>query len=112
LALAVIYRYAQADEWRWLTWGSALAAVGWIVVSILFSFYTSHFADYNKSYGSLGAIVAFMFWLWLATTVILLGAEIDAEMEHQTVRDTTNGEPKPLGARGANKADTVGAAQS
>jgi membrane protein len=114
LALAVIYRYGPSrDEpkWRWITWGSAFAAVGWIVVSILFSLYTTHFADYNKTYGSLGAIIAFMFWLWLATTVILIGAEIDAEMEHQTVRDTTAGAPKPLGARGAKMADTVGAAQ-
>jgi membrane protein len=114
LALAVIYRYGPSrDEpkWRWITWGSAFAAVGWIVVSILFSLYTTHFADYNKTYGSLGAIIAFMFWLWLATTVILMGAEIDAEMEHQTVRDTTAGAPKPLGARGAKMADTVGAAQ-
>jgi len=112
--LALIYRYGpNRDEpkWRWITWGSAFAAIGWVVVSILFSLYTTHFADYNKTYGSLGAIIAFMFWLWLATTVILLGAEIDAEMEHQTVRDTTEGAPKPLGARGAKMADTVGAAQ-
>jgi membrane protein len=115
LALAAIYRYGPSREepkWRWITWGSGFAAVGWIVVSILFSLYTTHFADYNKTYGSLGAIIAFMFWLWLATTVILLGAEIDAEMEHQTARDTTTGGPKPLGARGAKMADTVGAAQS
>ncbi len=75
--------------------GSAAAAVGWLVVSI----------------GSLGAIIGFMIWLWLATTVILLGAEIDAELEHQTLRDTTTGRAKPLGRRGAKKADTVGAAQ-
>jgi membrane protein len=115
LALAVIYRYGPSREepkWRWITWGSAFAAVGWVVVSILFGLYTTHFADYNKTYGSLGAIIAFMFWLWLATTVILLGAEIDAEMEHQTVRDTTTGGQKPLGTRGAKMADTVGAAQS
>jgi membrane protein len=114
LALAVIYRYGPSrrkPNWRWTTWGSAVAAVGWVVVSILFSLYTAHFADYNKTYGSLGAIIAFMFWLWLATTVILMGAEIDAEMEHQTVRDSTTGAPKPLGTRGAKMADTVGAAQ-
>jgi membrane protein len=113
LALAAIYRYGPSrsePKWRWITWGSAFAAIGWIVVSLLFSLYTEHFADYNKTYGSLGAIIAFMFWLWLATTVILLGAEIDAEMEHQTMRDTTAGRPKPLGARGATMADTVGRA--
>lgn len=109
LVLAVIYRYGPSrrePKWRWIAWGSAFAAVGWIVVSILFSFYRANFADYNKTYGSLGAIVAFMFWLWLATTVILLGAEIGAEMERQTVRDTTTGGPKPLGDRGAKMADT------
>ena len=114
LALAAIYRYGPSrrePQWRWITWGSTFAAVGWIAVSILFSLYTAHFVDYNKTYGSLGAIIAFMFWLWLATTVMLLGAEIDAEMEHQTVRDSTTGRPKPLGARSARMADTVGAAQ-
>lgn len=114
VALAFIYRYGPSrarPQWRWVTWGSAFAAVGWVVVSVLFSLYTSSFSDYNKTYGSLGAVIGFMVWLWLATTVILIGAEIDAEMEHQTVRDTTTGHPKPLGARGATKADTVGAAQ-
>jgi membrane protein len=113
-ALAIIYRYGPSrrePKWRWITWGSGFATVGWIVVSILFSFYTTDFADYNKTYGSLGAIVAFMFWLWLATIVVLLGAEIDAETEHQTLRDTTTGRSKPLGARNAKVADTIGAAQ-
>jgi membrane protein len=115
VALAAVYRYGPSrrePKWRWITWGSGFAAVGWIAVSILFSLYTAHFADYNKTYGSLGAIIGFMFWLWLATTIILIGAEIDAEMEHQTVHDTTAGAPKPLGVRGAKMADTVGAAQS
>lgn len=114
LAVAAVYRYGPSrgePKWRWISWGTGFAAVGWIVVSILFSLYTEHFADYNKTYGSLGAIIAFMFWLWLATTVILLGAEIDAATERQTMRDTTTGRPKPLGAGGAATADTVGAAQ-
>lgn len=113
LALAFVYRYGPSrstPRWRWVTWGSAFAAVGWVVVSILFSLYTASFADYNKTYGSLGAVIGFMIWIWLSTTVILLGGEIDGEMEHQTVRDTTTGRPKPLGARGATMADTVGAA--
>jgi membrane protein len=75
------------------------------------AWYAANFGSYNKTYGSLGAIIAFMFWMWLSTTVILLGAELDAEMEHQTVRDTTTGGGKPIGARGASMADTVGAAQ-
>jgi membrane protein len=113
VALAFVYRYGPSrstPQWRWITWGSAFAAIGWVVVSILFSLYTANFADYNKTYGSLGAIIGFMVWIWLSTTVILMGAEIDAEMEHQTVRDTTTGRPKPLGQRGATMADTIGAA--
>ena len=113
LAVAVVYRYGPSratPRWRWITWGSAFAAIGWVAVSILFSLYTANFADYNKTYGSLGAVIGFMVWIWLSTTVILLGAEIDAEMEHQTVRDATTGRPKPLGAGGATRADTVGAA--
>ena len=114
LALAVIYRYGPSREkpqWRWISWGSALAAVCWISVSILFSWYAENFGSYNKTYGSLGAIIAFMFWIWLSIIVVLIGGEINAETEHQTVRDTTTGRPKPMGARGATMADTVGAKQ-
>ncbi len=113
-ALAVIYRYGPSREkprWRWISWGSALAAVCWIGVSILFSWYAENFGSYNKTYGSLGAIVAFMFWIWLSIIVVSIGGEINAETEHQTVRDTTTGRPKPMGARGATMADTVGAKQ-
>jgi membrane protein len=114
LALAFLYRYGPSREkprWRWITWGSAFAAVAWLVVSILFSWYAENFDSYNKTYGSLGAIIAFMFWIWLSTMVILIGGELNAETEHQTVRDTTTGRPKPMGARGATMADTVGARQ-
>jgi membrane protein len=113
-ALAVIYRYGpsrQAPRWRWITWGSALAALLWLGVSALFSWYAANFGKFNETYGSLGAAVGFMTWLWISAIVILLGAEIDAEMEHQTARDTTTGAPKPMGARGARMADTVGAAK-
>jgi membrane protein len=112
--IALIYRYGPSrdtPQWRWVTWGSACASFAWIVLSILFSWYAANFGSYNKTYGSLGAAIGFMTWIWLSTIVILLGAELDAEMEHQTARDTTEGEPKPLGARGAAVADTVGAAQ-
>jgi membrane protein len=114
LALAVLYRYGPSREkpqWRWITWGSAVAAVSWLVLSILFSWYAENFGNYNKTYGSLGAIIAFMFWIWLSIIVVLIGAELNAETEHQTVRDTTTGRPKPLGSRGAAMADTVGARQ-
>src|SRR5215467_9097065 len=79
--------------------------------SALFSWYAAHFGNFNETYGSLGAVIGFMTWLWISAIVILLGAELNAEMEHQTVRDTTTGAPKPLGMRGARMADTVGAPQ-
>jgi membrane protein len=114
LALAFLYRYGPSREkpqWRWITWGSAVAAVSWLVISLLFSWYAENFGNYNKTYGSLGAIIAFMFWIWLSIIVVLIGAELNAETEHQTVRDTTTGRPKPMGSRGATMADTVGARQ-
>ena len=115
LALAVIYRYGpsrEAPRWRWITWGSAMAAILWLAVSALFSWYASSFGKFNETYGSLGAVIGFMTWLWISAIVILLGAELDAEMERQTARDTTTGAPKPMGTRGARVADTIGAARS
>ena len=114
LALAVIYRFGpsrQMARWRWITWGSAIAALLWIVVSGLFSWYAANFGKFNETYGSLGAVIGFMTWMWISAIVILLGAELDAEMEHQTESDTTRGPPTPMGARGARMADTVGAPQ-
>ena len=115
VALALIYRYGPSrDEpkWRWISWGSVFAAVGWLVFSAAFSFYAANFGTFNKTYGSLGAVIGFMLWMWLSVTVILLGGKLNAEIEHQTLRDTTEGEPKPLGDRGARVADTVGSEQS
>jgi membrane protein len=115
LALALIYRYGpsrEAPRWRWITWGSAAAAVLWLVASALFSWYAASFGKFNETYGSLGAVIGFMTWLWISAIVILLGAELDAEMEHQTARDTTTGSPQPMGRRGAKMADTVGSARS
>jgi membrane protein len=112
LALACIYRFGpsrEAPRWRWITWGSAIATILWIAASLLFSWYAANFGTFNKTYGSLGAAIGFMTWLWISAIVILLGAEIDAEMEHQTARDTTTGAAKPMGRRGAHMADTVGA---
>ena len=113
LALALLYRFGptlKKPQWRWITWGSAVAAISWLVISILFSWYAENFGSYNKTYGSLGAIIGFMVWIWLSTIIVLIGAELDAEMEHQTVRDTTTGRPQPMGARGARMADTLGRA--
>jgi membrane protein len=85
-ALAIIYRYGpsrDAPQWRWITWGSALAALLWLGVSALFSWYAASFGNFNETYGSLGAVVGFMTWLWISAIVTLLGAEIDAELEHR-----------------------------
>ncbi len=113
LLLAVLYRYGPSRtkaRWRWVTWGGGLAAVVWVIVSIAFSYYVSNFGNYNKTYGSLGAAIGFLTWIWISSMVVLIGAEVDAEMEHQTAHDTTAGPAKPRGARGANKADQVAAA--
>ena len=115
LALACIYRYGPSrDEpkWRWITWGSALAALAWLGFSAIFSFYAGNFGTFNKTYGSLGAVIGFMMWMWLSVAVILVGAKLNAETEHQTARDTTEGTPEPIGARRAKMADTVGQARS
>jgi membrane protein len=113
LWLAVLYRYGPSRrlaQWQWLSVGSVFAGLAWIAVSLLFSWYLADFADYNATYGSLGAAIGLMMWLWLSVTVILIGGELNAEIEHQTARDTTIGAEKPLGARGAMMADTIGEA--
>jgi membrane protein len=113
-ALAVIYRYGpnrEAPRWRWITWGSAIAALLWLGVSALFSWYAANFGNFNETYGSLGAVIGFMTWLWISAMVILLGAEIDAAMEHRTARAATTGSPKPAGTRAAPIADTMDAVQ-
>jgi membrane protein len=115
VSLACIYRYGPSRRdarWRWVTWGSILGALLWMGASMLFSWYVATFDSYNKTYGSLGAGVGFMVWLWLSAVIVLLGGELNAEMEHQTARDTTKGGSKPLGSRGAMMADRVGEAQS
>jgi membrane protein len=115
IALASVYRFGpsrEAPRWRWLSWGSVVATLLWLIASAVFSFYAANFGTFNETYGSLGAVIGFMTWLWISAIVILLGAELNAEMEHQTARDTTTGAPKPMGARGAKMADTLGPAQA
>lgn len=111
LILAVLYRYGpdrRKARWRWVSWGSAAAAVLWVAVSMGFSWYVANFAHYDRTYGSLGAVIGFMTWMWISTIVVLLGAELNAEIEHQTAVDSTVGPPKPMGTRGAAMADTLG----
>jgi membrane protein len=114
VSLACIYRYGpsrRGARWRWVTWGSFLGALLWIATSMLFSWYVATFDGYTHRYGSLGAGVGFMVWLWISAIIVLLGGELNAQMEHQTARDTTEGSSKPLGSRGAMMADHVGEAQ-
>jgi membrane protein len=111
VGLALLYRYGPSRanvRWRWVSWGAAVATVIWLVGSYLFSLYVSHFGNYTATYGSLGAVVILITWFVLGAYAILLGAEVNAEMEHQTARDTTTEKPRPMGDRGAYVADTVG----
>lgn len=110
-ALAVIYRFGpcrQRARWRWLTPGALFAATFSVIVSFVFSWYLTNFVRLD-SYGPLGAVMGFLLWTWFSVQIIIMGAELNAEIEHQTAIDTTTGEPRPLGDRGAVVADTVGA---
>ncbi|KJC45540.1 YihY/virulence factor BrkB family protein [Bradyrhizobium sp. LTSP857] len=112
-ALAILYRFApsrDAPRWQWLSIGAMAAAMLWISGSALLSWYLSKFANYNATYGSLGAAIGLMMWMWMSAIVIMFGAELNSEVERQTLHDTTTGRPKPLGSRDAVSADTVGAA--
>ena len=111
LGLAVVYRYGpdrDQPRWRWVSPGAIVAAVTWVIGSLLFSLYTANFGKYNQTYGSLGAVVILLLWLFLTSLVVILGAEINAELERQTARDTTEGRDEPMGARNATAADTLG----
>jgi membrane protein len=110
ITLALLYRYGpcrRSAKWRWVSVGSVFATVLWLIASAGFSYYVSHFADYDRIYGSLGAVVVLLFWLYLSFYIVLLGAEINAELELQTAQDTTRGSARPIGQRGAFVADHV-----
>ncbi|HEX2257150.1 MAG TPA: YihY/virulence factor BrkB family protein [Afifellaceae bacterium] len=112
-AVAVLQLYGPSRrraKWRWVTWGSMITVVVWLVTAIAFSWYLANFANYNETYGSLGAAIGFLMWLWVSVFVLLAGAELNSEIEHQTAEDSTTGRDRPLGERGATMADTVGAA--
>lgn len=113
--LACIYRFApsrQMARWRWVIWGSVVAASLWLAGSILFAVYVRTFGGYARTYGALGGVIVLMMWFYLSSFLLVLGAEINAEMERQTRRDTTEGPEAPLGKRGAWAADTVGPSAS
>lgn len=106
--LAVLYRFGPSrdqPQWRWVSPGALLAVAVWIIASIMFSWYVANFGNYDKTYGTLGAIIGLMMWMWISATIILVGAELNAEAERQTYEDTTRGPPAPVGMRGADVAD-------
>lgn len=97
----------KAARFAWVSWGSTLAGFLWLGASGLISWYAASFADFNKTYGGLGAVVILQTWMWLTALVVIVGAKLNAEAEHQTAVDTTRGRPKPMGERGAHVADTL-----
>jgi membrane protein len=110
-ATTIIYRFGPSREdakLRWLTWGTALSTIVWAMATGAFSIYLLNFANYNATYGTLGAMIAFMIWIWLSIVILIVGAEFNAELEHQTKCDSTTGPPLPMGERGAVMADTLG----
>jgi membrane protein len=113
LGFAVMYRFGPSREhprWQWVSVGSLVATALWLLASLAFSWYSARFGRFNKTYGTLAGGVLLLLWLQITAYVTLLGAELNAETEHQTARDSTTGKPQPLGARGAEMADTVGEA--
>jgi membrane protein len=109
--LAGLYRYAPCRheaKWEWVSWGAGAATILWLIVSAGFAFYADNYGSYNQTYGSLGAGVILLMWFWLTAFIILLGAELNSEMEHQTKKDTTVGPEKAMGQRGAYVADHLG----
>lgn len=109
--ISLLYRFGPSRtraKWRWISWGSGFATIVWLIASIGFSWYLQNFGNYEAVYGSLGAVIGFMMWTWISVIILIVGAEINAEMEHQTARDSTIGPEKPMGERGAVVADTLG----
>lgn len=108
--LSVLYRFGPSREdaeWRWITPGAVIAIVLWIAATALFSVYVGNFGSYNETYGTLGGVIILLTWLWLSSFIILSGAELNSEIEHQTAADTTTGDDRPMGQRGAVMADQV-----
>jgi len=108
--VATLYRFGPSREqpqWKWITPGSIFTAAAWLILTLGFGFYVSNFGSYDKTYGSLGAVIVLLTWMYLSSYVLLLGADLNAELEHQTAEDSTTGPAKPLGDRGASQADSV-----
>jgi membrane protein len=111
VAVSILYRYGASrrpPKWRWINMGAVASSVFVVATSAAFSIYLSNWGNYNATYGSLGTAIALMMWIYLATFIVVLGAELNSEIEHQTARDTTVGPDRPIGKRKAFVADTVG----
>jgi membrane protein len=110
VGLAVLYRYApdrDQPKWSWVSWGSGIATLLWVLATVGFAIYANFFGNYNKTYGALAGVIILMFWLFLSAFVVLVGAELNTEMELQTAKDTTAGPTKPMGERDAHAADHI-----
>ena len=108
--LSVLYRFGpdrKQAQWRWITWGSSAAAVLWLATSLGLFAYVQRLGTYESTYGSLAGVAISMLWLWISVVLVLLGATVNGEAERQTSRDSTVGEDRPLGERGAVVADTL-----
>ncbi len=109
--LGLLYRYGPArrpPRWSWTTPGAAIATTVWLAGSLLFSFFVRNFGSYEPTFGAIAGVVILLLWMWLSSFVVLVGAQLNAEMEHQTRRDTTRGKIRPMGERDAYMADTLG----
>jgi HAD superfamily hydrolase (TIGR01509 family) len=107
--VATLYRYGpdrRHARWTWLTPGSLLAALLWLLLTIGFGIYVANFGNYDATYGSLGTVIVLLTWMYLSSYILLFGAELNSELEHQTARDTTRSR-RPMGERGAWVADHV-----
>jgi len=115
VGLAIVYRFApdrREAKWKWVTPGSLIAALLWLGGSLLFALYVRNWSSYGDTYGALGSVIVLLMWFYLSGYVVILGAEINSELERQTRRDTTEGPTKPMGRRGAYSADTLGPSAS
>lgn len=111
VGICALYRWGPSREkakWHWITPGAFAAVILLGVASILFSWYLANFTDYSAAYGSLGALIGFLTWIWISVTLVIIGAQLNSEIEHQTAQDSTTGPELPLGERGAYMADSVG----
>lgn len=111
MGLSLVYRFGPCRSdarWKWITPGAVTAALLWLAASIGFSVYAANFGSYNKTFGSLAGVIILLMWLWISAYIVLLGAELNGEMEAQTRKDSTTGPDKPMGERGAVKADVLG----